>query len=101
MTNHVARLYATAAALVAFFLAWAGIAARPWAAQPPDPRVAALNRREQRLQRDARLVQQIVDRRWATYRAELAAARKAASTPPRAPTVRVVTLPPVARTTSS
>jgi hypothetical protein len=99
MTSHVARLYATAAALVAFFLAWAGIAARPWAGQPPDPRVAAVNRREQRLQRDALLVRQVVDRRWASYRAALAESRKAASAP--APSVRIVTLPPVTTSRSS
>ena len=29
MTSHVGRLYATAVAILAFFLAWAGIAARP------------------------------------------------------------------------
>ena len=31
MTNHVARLYALALALVVFFLAWAVVAAHPWA----------------------------------------------------------------------
>ncbi|HET9322390.1 MAG TPA: hypothetical protein VFO03_00810 [Gaiellaceae bacterium] len=101
MTNHVARLYATAAALVALFLAWAGIAARPWGAQPPDPRVAALNRREQRLQSDAWLVRQVVHRRWATYRAALAESRRAAAAPPPAPSVRIVTLPPVTTSRSS
>ena len=99
MTSHVARLYATAGALAALFLAWAGIAARPWVEPPRDPRVAALDQREQRLQRDAVLVRQVVDRRWAAYRAALARSRAAAAAP--APSVRVVTLPPLATSRSS
>jgi hypothetical protein len=101
MTNHVVRLYAAAAALAAFFLAWAGIAARPWVAHPQDPRAAAVARLEQRLQRDATLVQQVVDARNAAYRSALAHSRAAAATPPPAPQVRVVTLPPVATTRTS
>ena len=109
MTSHVARLYAAAAALVAFFLAWAGIAARPWAAPAApakDPRLAALAQREARLRHDAVLVRQVVDRRWATYRAALARqkaeARAAAAAPaPAAPSVRVVTLPPLVTTRTS
>jgi hypothetical protein len=102
MTNHVVRLYAAAAALAAFFLAWAGIAARPWVEPPRDPRLAALAEREQRLHRDATLVQQVIDRRWAAYRATLARSRtSAAATAMQAPSVRVVTLPPVATTRSS
>jgi hypothetical protein len=102
MTSHVVRLYAAAGALAAFFLAWAGIAARPWVEQTRDARLAALEQREQRLQRDATLVQQVVDRRWAAYRASLAQSRTqaAAATAP-APSVRVVSLPPVATTRSS
>jgi hypothetical protein len=96
MTNHVVRLYAAAGALAAFFIAWAGIAARPWVEQPRDPRLVALEQREQRLQRDAALVQQIVERR-----AALAQTQANATTAPPAPSVRVVTLPPVARTRSS
>jgi hypothetical protein len=102
MTSHVARLYATAGTLAAFFLAWAGIAAHPWSQPQTDPRLAALGQREQRLQRDAALVQQVVDRRWAAYNAALARSRAtAAATPAPAPEVRVVTLPPVASTRSS
>jgi hypothetical protein len=103
MTNHVVRLYTAAAALVLFFVAWAGIAARPWVGPPADPRLIALANREQRLQRDARLVQQVVDRRWADYRAALARSRAttAPAAPPPAPSVRVVTMPPVATTRSS
>ena len=102
MTNHLIRLYAAAGALGAFFLAWAGIAARPWVEQPRDPRLAALEQREQRLQRDATLVQQVVDRRWAAYRAALAESRtQAAAVAAPAPSVRVVALPPVATTRCS
>lgn len=101
MTNHVVRLYAAAGALATFFLAWAGIAARPWVEQPRDPRLAALAQREQRLQLDAALVQRVVDRRWAVYRAALAHSRTTAAAAPAAPSVRVVTLPPVAATRSS
>ena len=102
MTNHLVRLYASAGALAAFFVAWAGIAARPWAEQPLDPRTAALEQREQRLQRDATLVPQVVDRRWAAYRAALAQSRtQAGRADAPAPSVRVVTLPPVTTTRSS
>lgn len=100
MTNHRVRVYAATGALAAFFLAWAGIAARPWVEQPSDPRVAALDLREQRLRRDAALVQQVLDRRWAAYDAALARSRGQAQAP-AAPSVRVVTLPPVATTRSS
>jgi hypothetical protein len=98
MTNRVARLYAAAGALAALFLAWAGVAARPSVEPPHDPRLAALAQREERLQRDAALVQQVVDRRWAAYRATLASPQATAAP---APSVRVVTLPPVAQTRSS
>ena len=101
MTNHVVRLYALAGTLAAFFLAWAGIAARPWVEQPRDPRLTALEQRELRLQRDAELVQQVVDRRWAAYRAVLADSRATAAAAATAPPVRVVTLPPITVTRSS
>ncbi|HEY7537679.1 MAG TPA: hypothetical protein VH721_06805 [Gaiellaceae bacterium] len=96
MTDRVARLYAAVGAVLVFFLAWAGIAARPWP-QSPDPRLAELAQREQRLQRDAKLVQQVVDRR----RADRAAAARARATAATPPPVRIVTLPPVATTRSS
>lgn len=95
MTNHVVRLYAAAGALAVFFLAWAGITARPWASAPQDPRVAALAQREQRLQRDAQLMRRLVDRRRATNGAA------GVATPAAAASVRIVTLPPVATTRSS
>ena len=132
MTNHTARLYAHVGAVLVFFVAWATIAAHPWAAQAtagPDPRLAALQAREQRLRAEALAVKQVVDRRWAVYRAQLAlrkqeiaavqaanakarsaslAAAQTYSTPssggpaaPAAPSVRVVTLPPLTITRTS
>ena len=102
MTDHAVRLYATAGALVAFFLAWAVIAAHPWSGQSRDPRLVALDRRQQRLERDAALVQRVIDGRRASYRDALARSRSAAAAAASAaPAVRVVTLPPVATTRSS
>ncbi len=74
MTNNLGRLYAPALAVVLFFVAWAVVAARPWVADDSkqDPRIAALTAREQRLHQDAIAIKKIVDKRWATYRAELA-----------------------------
>jgi hypothetical protein len=111
MTNHVVRLYALAAALLVFFVAWAAIAANPWkasaAAGSQDPRFAAVRARELRLQREAVLVKQIVDGRWAVYRTKLArrhkllAASKRAAVAAQAPSVKIVTLPPVTTTRTS
>ena len=106
-TSH--RVYAVVLALAVFFVSWAGIAARPWAAAKPDPRLAALAAREQRLRADAKLVQRVVDRRMAAYRAELRArraqiaavqarAQQAAAAPP---SVRIVNLPPLTITRTS
>jgi hypothetical protein len=76
MTSHHGRLYALALALVVFFLAWAVVAARPWAkAAGADPRLSALAIREAQLRREARLVQKVVNARWATYRVRLKARR--------------------------
>lgn len=127
MTSHAARLYALVAAVLVFFVAWAAIAAHPWQTQQAvkqDPRLVALQLREQRLRADARAVQRVLDRRWAAYRAQLAVRKRqivavkaaqartqaaalasaaAASTPAAysAPPVRVVTLPPVTITRTS
>jgi len=105
MTSHSGRLYVVALALVVFFLAWATLAAHPWGTRRTDVRAAALAAREARLREEARLVNQVVARRWAAYHAELkvrrsqmAAARRA---PAPAPSVRVVTLPPLTITRSS
>lgn len=59
MTDHVARLYAAAAALLGFFLAWAGIAAHPWNAPSADPAAAQLAAYEQRLRADTALARQL------------------------------------------
>lgn len=118
MTSHVARLYAVALALVVFFLTWAMVAAKPWAssgAQKADPRLAALAAREQRIRHESLVVRRIVRRRWALYRVELrkrnaliaarqaqnAAAARVAATAAAAPSVSVVSLPPVTITRTS
>ena len=105
MTSHHGRLYTLALASVAFFLAWAVIAAHPWATASADPRLRALTIREARLQREAKLVQKVVAARWAHYRVELkvrraqiarvnaAAAAAAASQATAAGPVQVVSLP--------
>ena len=87
MTNHVARLYVVAGSLLAFFLAWAGIAAHPWAdaGNARAERAQAAAQYELRLRRDAALLRQ------------LSAPGVATSAPP----VRVVTLPPLTTTRTS
>ncbi|MGD0274264.1 MAG: hypothetical protein ABSB96_11110 [Gaiellaceae bacterium] len=75
MTNGLGRLYATALTMVVFFVAWAVIAARPWVPEnegKQDPRLVALNARELKLRQDAIAIKKIVDKRWVTYRVELA-----------------------------
>jgi hypothetical protein len=130
MTSHPGRLYALALALVAFFLAWAVVAARPWARAAADPRLQQLAVREARLRHEAKLVNRVVAARWTAYRAALrvresqiavakariaaaraaamrqaAAATLAAQSAPAAaaaaPAVRVVTLPPLTVTRTS
>jgi hypothetical protein len=73
MTDTSHRLYAVVIAVVVFFLSWAAVAAKPWATAKPDPRLAALAQREQRLRYDAKLVQQVVDNRMVAYRMALKA----------------------------
>jgi hypothetical protein len=84
-TNHAPRLYALAGAILGFFLAWAGIAAHPWAPTSPSAarQAAALELFSRRLNADAALVALVSGR------------RKAASS------VRVVTLPPITTTRTS
>mgnify|MGYP003476656039 CR=1 FL=1 len=105
------RTYAVVVALVVFFVTWAAVAARPWATQKQDPRLAALAQREARLRTDAQLVQQVVDQRLAAYRialrsrtAQIASAQvrslQVAQTA-AAPAVRVVNLPPLTITRTS
>lgn len=96
MTNDVVRLYTASAAILVFFVAWAGIAARPWVTPASDSEVAALAHRQQRLQRDVKLAQLLATRRVAATRT----ARSAAQAAP-APAVRIVHLPPLTTTRSS
>ncbi len=124
MTDHFARLYAIAIALAVFFSTWAVVAAKPWAAEASanDLRLVALERREERLRRQSVRVQRLVKRRFAAYQvrlkkrqAEIAAVQaanaRAAAAPAAssggassgggssagasAPSVGVVSLPPV------
>jgi hypothetical protein len=129
MTNHVARLYAIALSLVVFFVTWAAVSARPWAAQtskPLDPRLAALQTREAQVRRESIRVRRVVKHRWQVYRVQLkkrkrqiaaiesanaqaaAAAASATSAPsgstwsaPAPPSVAVVSTPPVTSTHTS
>ena len=71
MASHHGRLYGLALAVVVFFLAWAVVAAHPWAAASADPRLRALTVRQKQLQHEAKLVQKVVAARWARYRVEL------------------------------
>ena len=75
MTSHHGRLYGLALALVVFFLAWAVVAAHPWATASADPRLRTLAIRQAQLQREAKLVRKVVTARWARYRIELKARR--------------------------
>ena len=91
MTSPTGRIYATALTLFTFFLTWALVAARPWpssAASTPDPRLRALAAREQKLQRESIATRRLVQRRWAAYRSQLAAAT------PRSPPPKPL-LPPL------
>jgi hypothetical protein len=103
MINHHGRLYTLAVGLVAFFLAWAVVAAHPWATASADPRLRTLAIRQAQLQREAKVVQKVVAARWAHYRIQLkarraqiarvnAAAAAAAAQAAAAP-VQVVSLP--------
>ncbi|MFN8124321.1 MAG: hypothetical protein U0237_18080 [Thermoleophilia bacterium] len=64
-------------AVVAFLVAWAVLAGRPWegpAAVPPrDPRMVALDRWEARLDARAIAVEAAVRRRWSDYQRRLRA----------------------------
>jgi hypothetical protein len=102
MTSHVGRLYAAVATVLAFFVLWAAIAAHPWRSTATDPRLTALAQREQVLRREAVLVRQIVARRTAAAKsAKAAQSELAAATTQAAPSVRVVTLPPLTITRTS
>ena len=63
MTSAVARLYAIVLAITAFFVAWATVAAHPWAAAAAparDPRLAALTVRQAHVQAESIRVKKIV-----------------------------------------
>jgi hypothetical protein len=111
MTDTSHRLSAVVIAVVVFFVSWAAVAAKPWATAKPDPRLAALTQREQRLRADAKLVQQVVDKRMIAYKlslktrkAQIAAAQANSlqiAQSAAAPAVRVVNLPPLTITRTS
>lgn len=95
MTSHTGRLYATALALVVFFLGWAAVAARPWVTTAKvDPRMQVLAIRQAALRQQAKLVATIVAQRHAV-------AGKAASTQNASAAVKVVNLPPLTVTRTS
>jgi ABC-type transport system involved in cytochrome bd biosynthesis fused ATPase/permease subunit len=73
VTSAIGRFWATAVALVVFFVLWATLSARPWvsASKPADPRLTALQAREQKVQTKAIAAQQTLNRRWAAYRVAL------------------------------
>jgi hypothetical protein len=103
MTEHTLRLYAVVLAVVVFFLAWAAVAARPWA--KADPRVTALAQREQLLRAEARYVKLVVaaraQARTAAARAAGGNATTTVAAAASAPAVRVVNLPPLTITRTS
>jgi hypothetical protein len=111
MTDRGHRTYALVLALFVFAFSLAAVMLNPWGSAAPDPRLASLAQREQRLRADAKLVQRVVTIRTAIYRAELQArqaqnARATARALPvaqstAAPSVRVVNLPPLTVTRSS
>jgi hypothetical protein len=88
-TDPAPKLYAFAGSILGLFLAWAGIAAHPWAqtssAAPQTARSTQLALYQRRLNADAALV------------ARLSARRSSAP----APSVRVITLPPLTTTRTS
>jgi hypothetical protein len=73
MKSHVGRLYAAAITLLVFFVSWALVATRPWAPEAmQDPRLARLEKREQRLKTEAVRVRKVVEQRWVVYHRRLA-----------------------------
>jgi hypothetical protein len=114
VTSTIGRFWAIAVALVVFFVLWAVIATRPWVSgsgTPADPRLAALQAREQKVQNQAIAAQQTLNRRWAAYRSALlrnqgsltAKQRAQLAAAPAGPSVivKVTGAAPVTHTTSS
>ena len=95
MISHVGRLYVFAVSLFVFFLIWALVATKPWKAAAPSPQVQMIALREQALRRETKLVNQILRQRAAAAKAQ---SRQLAAA---APSVRVVTLPPLTITRTS
>ena len=113
VTNAIGRFWAVAVALVVFFILWAVLAAKPWTSSgtPADPRLSALQAREQKVQNRALAAQQTLNKRWAAYRSALlkqkgsltAQQQAQLATAPAGPSVivKVSGTPPVTRSTSS
>jgi hypothetical protein len=112
VTSQVGRFWASAVALVVFFVLWAVLSAKPWvSATPADPRLAALQAREAKVQARAIAAQQTLDRRWAAYRAALLRQRGSLTARQRAQLVaapagpsvivKVTGAQPVTKTTTS
>ena len=99
MTSHTGRLYALALGLVVFFLAWAAVAARPWATSTVDPRLKTLAVREAQLRVEAKLVNEIVAQR--AQLARVKHTRQLASAAAAPAPVRIVNLPPLTITRTS
>ena len=109
MTSHIGRLYALAIALLVFFMTWAAVAAQPWAkSAQSDPRLQAIAARERQVRAESAAVRKLVNQRWAVYRKQLkvrqgqiTAAKHSQLIAAAAPSVRVVTLPPLTITRTS
>jgi hypothetical protein len=104
MARPVRRLYASATAVLALGLAWAGIAGAggpDGAAGSDDPRVAQVAKREAQIEAKAARARMIVERRWDVYRAELRRRNRAAARAAATPVVRYITLPPITTSRSS
>jgi hypothetical protein len=111
VTSHVGRVYVVAVSLLVFFVMWAAMAAKPWTSTAPSPQAQVIALREQVLRRETQLVNQILRQRAAVAASaakvakaaqtrQLASASAVASAAP-APSVRVVTLPPLTITRTS
>ena len=101
MTSHTGRLYALALSLVVFALAWAAVAARPWAARAAGPRLQSLAAREAQLRQEAALVRKLAAQRQAAVHAQKVAASASSAAAAPSPSVRVVNLPPLTITRTS
>lgn len=88
MTDHVVRLYVLVITALVFFVLWAAVAARPWsgASESSTAQTRMLAAYEQRLRADSELL------------ARLSAQDNGLAS---GPSVRVVTLPPLATTRTS